>query len=175
MAQCDYDLKKRPQGFTLIEVLVVLIIISIIITVAVLAIGDGGRGRKAKYLAEEITTLISYAEQYAILHPANLRLQISAGHYGFKELVVIPNDDGEVTYRWRTPKNRLLVNKPIPSYMTMKINNPLTDSNSILINSNGTISPFKFKISVANEQTYYLITGLTNGQVSMKELRSDAS
>lgn len=86
-------------GFTLIEVLIVLIIVSIITAVAVLAFGHFGRGRRERIVVQQLTRVITVAQQQAILSPMVLGLTITA--------------DGYVFYRYQ-PATRTTAEKWLP-------------------------------------------------------------
>ena len=69
---------KKDDGFTLVELLVVLFIISMMLKISFLATGDWGKQRKVRAETEQILEVLHYAQSYALLYPARLRLKIDA-------------------------------------------------------------------------------------------------
>lgn len=159
------------KGFTLIELLVVVLIMAIIITVAVLALGDMGKSRRAKYFAQQLKATVHYAESYAVIQPSKLILQLSGNQLTLKALRMRAHNDGSVDYYWETPSALNNINNSTPSYVQLTFTQK--GQNSILINSNGSITPFTLRIAVNNESTYYLLTGNAGGALSISQHTGD--
>ena len=154
-------MNKQGNGFTLIEILVVMVIILIVTTIAVLSIGDAGRAREVRYNAENIITRLQYAEEYAILTPALLQFSADEHGYTFSVLSSQKQSDGAITSSWVPPKPHILAAQHMPSYMTLSLNHP------VIINTNGSLTPFVLKVQVVGEKNYDEITGNAAGQLTL--------
>lgn len=79
-------ISNRPNGFTLLEVLVVVVIIGIILTFAVLTVGDRSRAESAKQETERLAALLKLSSEEAVLQARELALQLTADGYEFLAL-----------------------------------------------------------------------------------------
>lgn len=164
--------KSKSRGFTLIELMVVMFIIAIIIAVAVVALGDMGRSRKAKYIAEEIQTAIQSAQQTAIIQPTTIVFRLKNDSYQFRELKMISTANGNLEYHWQTLQDSIENNNQLPFYIYARFNGK---ENSIIINSSGAISAFTLDIGVKGESRYYQLRSNGSGHIALLSKDSEAS
>ena len=165
------QVKKRGSlsAFTLIEVLVVMIIILIVTTIAVLAIGDAGRSQRAEYFAQNIMSLLSYAENYAILKPSTLKFEIQNTQYRFSEFTYTQDKNTlKLISAWKNPTDNLLQPQTLPNYVNAHLSNP------ILIGANGNLTPFTLTLSVPRETERYIITGNAAGNIAFAKKGSSS-
>lgn len=157
---------KATKAFTLIEILVVMIIIIIVTTVAVLAIGDAGRFRKAQYHLTELVSLLQYAEQYAILTPAELQFQAKNNTYTFQELIVTQGSNGIYTHHWQAISHALFNNGELSPDIRLSLTAP------VFIHTNGNITPFTLTAHIRGESHYFVIQGNSAGNLTLTEKAS---
>lgn len=79
-------ISNRPNGFTLLEVLVVVVIIGIILTFAVLTVGDRSRAESVEQETERLAALLKLSSEEAVLQARELALQLTADGYAFLAL-----------------------------------------------------------------------------------------
>lgn len=77
--------KIYSPAFTLIEVLVALVIVAIVMAVAVLSMDVVGRKEKAKFAADRLVEVITYAAQQSLLQLNPISLRVSPHYYAFYE------------------------------------------------------------------------------------------
>lgn len=74
------------RGFTLVELLVVLVVVGVMATMATLAIGNNGSDRLLALEAKRLATLMTLAEQEAVLRGEVMGLELVQQGYRFLTL-----------------------------------------------------------------------------------------
>lgn len=167
---CRLNPRSQQAAFTLIEVMVVMLIIAIIIAVAVIALGDMGRGRKAKYIAQEIETAVQNAQQTAILQPTTIVLSLKHNQFSFRDLHMTAKADGSLQYHWQTLTTLNQTLEQLPEYIYARFRH---QEKNIVINSSGAISPFQLNIGVNGESTYYQLRSSGSGHIELIKKSGD--
>lgn len=168
---------KRTGGFTLIELLVVVFIISIVTSVAVLTVGRNER-KQVESFANELTQLVSLAEEQAVLRSNVLGLSLHQDYFQFSHLQLAKNGAQQ---DWKPYTDTVLGKRFVPDDIEVGINvgdsNSTTDDDDskpkkpqIIISSNGDVTPFSIYIGQKGKKPRYVISGDTDGNVTTKEL-----
>lgn len=169
----------REKGYTLIEILIVLFIISIVTTVALLSI-NRNENKRLEAFANELTQVVTLAEEHAMLQPTVLGLTFNEQSFQFAALKTSINGNGEKKNNWESLQDNVLGRHVIPNNIELNIevgNNHLTSSNDaekinpqIIISTNGDVTPFTIYVGKKGEKPRYVITGDADGNVTNKEL-----
>lgn len=168
------------KGYTLIEILIVLFIISIITTVALLKIGHNDTNQ-LKSFVNELTQMMTLAEEQAMLQPTVLGLSLDERSYQFASLKAAQDMTGK--NRWEPVNDHLLNKHIIPSdiRVMVQINHqsiPITRTPSemsennpqIIISTNGDMTPFIIYVGKKGERPRYAIIGEADGRITNKSL-----
>lgn len=86
----------RPNGFTLIEILVVIVIIGIVTSMAMLSLGLLGDDRDLQTEARRITSLVQVAQDEAVMQGREFGLEVMESSYRFVEYDAFTNRWGEL-------------------------------------------------------------------------------
>ena len=172
---------KVTNGFTLIEILVVLFIISIVSTVALLSISHNSN-KQIETFANELTQVITLAEEQALLQPAVIGLSFTENSYQF--LTYQAPSEKDKTASWIPIQDDVLGKHTIPSDIEVKVvvanAKPSTTDTmdehekaqpQIIISTNGDVTPFTIYIGKRDDKPRYVITGEANGTVTNKSLQ----
>lgn len=160
--------RRKAAGFTLIEVLVVLFIISIVTGMAVLRISHN-TSRQIKTFANEVTQMISLAEEQAMLEPKILGMSFENGQVMFTHLS--KNDKQEE--KWFPMADRLFRHMRIPDSVELSLQvagevvnlNHLRDVPQIVFSTNGDVTPFVLYIGKIGDKPKYAIQANPDGGV----------
>lgn len=162
-------------GFTLIEVLVVLIIMGIIVSFISLSVSIFTNTSKAKEMATNLIEMIKFAEQQAILQPAQIGIVFNNNTYSFYQFVI--NENTQLNQWKEITGITALKTQMIPKNLNLTISTPkstenlLTDREAIqpkiIIFSSGEITPFTINISVNHKLPLYRIIGYQQGNLRM--------
>ncbi|MFZ2314124.1 MAG: type II secretion system minor pseudopilin GspH [Gammaproteobacteria bacterium] len=168
--------RRSTQGFTLIEILVVLFIISIVTSVALLSISRN-QNKQLESFTNELTQIVSLAEEQAMLQPIVLGLSLHGQTFQFATL---KNDvTADKKNKWTLFQDTILGKQAIPEdiQVGVEVGNQLASSDEadktnpqIIISTNGDITPFTIYIGKRGEKPRYMITGDADGNVSNKVL-----
>jgi general secretion pathway protein H len=158
---------REHQGFTLIELLIVILIIGIIASVATLSININ-QTKRLEAIANQLTNILTLAEQEAMLRPATLGFAIHTNSYRFYE------------YRPDIKNNWLLLNKgifsphPIPKdiKLTLKMNDESVSDllPKLIISPSGDITPFIILIGKRNSTPLFKVTGSPSGDIHSERI-----
>lgn len=169
----------RQAGYTLIEILIVLFIISIVTTVALLSISRN-ENKQLESFANELTQMVTLAEEQAMLQPTVLGLTFSEHSFQFSSLDTSNRDEKKNKNTWIPLQDTRLAKRDIPSNIQLKIevgNKSLSmddeeenHSPQIIISTNGDITPFTIYVGQKGGKPRYVITGNADGNVTSKEL-----
>lgn len=158
------------KGFTLIEIMVVFVIIGVIASFITLTINNGGHSRQLQQEAQRLASLLTLANQEAILQA--------------KELGVAFTREGYRFYEWRNQQWQILNNhdlfypRTLPATIQLVfhlINEPLPaetgEKPQLLLLSSGEFTPFEIRLmATTNERKYYRLTGDITGTVSIQPI-----
>lgn len=75
--------QTRKQAFTLLEILIVLIILSLVALIGVLSLSAINEQQQAKSASEQLTALIQFASDLAVLQQQKINLVLNPKHYQF--------------------------------------------------------------------------------------------
>lgn len=163
---------SAQRGYTLIEILIVLFIISIVSTVALLTIGRSDT-RDMENFVQEVTQMISLAEEQAMLNPTVLGLTFDKENFYFNSLQ---------KNNWQPVEDKNLNEHAIPSNLEVTIEGQAAKPDSeqrsavsrldpqIVISTNGDVTPFIIYVGKKGQKPRYVIRGEANGQVSSHAL-----
>ena len=150
------------RGFTLVELLVVLFIISIVTSVALLSISRNEQKDMESY-ANEVTQMLTLAEQQAMLQPTVIGFRINQNTLQFTTMGTQANNKPQ----WSAINDSVLKARSIPSNYDVRIemgnekNNP-----QIVISSNGDLTPFTIYIGKRGKKPSFVIKGDADGNVT---------
>lgn len=166
---------KPVYGFTLIEILVVLFIISIIVTIAVVSIGNTMRTRTLANTAEELTMVMQFASDEAILASTPIGFKYDGKGYQFYRYIAVSPKTAKP--EWQSLQHdRILGLRKLTDYVQFEVivqNISTSQSNqepSLILNSDGTIAPFTINIGEKDQAFSYQLQGKSNGDLALKEL-----
>lgn len=163
------------RGYTLIEILIVLFIISIVTSVALLSISRS-QNRQIESFANELTQLLSLAEEQAMLQPNVLGLSIKDDALQFASYQAATDKKKSV---WLPLANSLLSKHSVPNDVDVSIHvngAKVSDDEEknpnppIVISTNGDMTPFTIYIGKKGEKPRYMIRGETDGKITNKVL-----
>lgn len=164
------------NGYTLIEILIVLFIISIVTSMAFLTIGSN-ENRQLESFANELTQILTLAEEQAMLQPSVLGLSLNEHSFQFASYDSVTDEKTKV---WTPLQDKLLGRQRIPRGVALSVevgekrtgsvqesekNNP-----QIIISTNGDITPFTIYVGKPGEKPRYAIRGDADGSVTNKLL-----
>lgn len=157
--------RKVNDGFTLIEILIVIVIMSVISGVALVTISSNQK-KQCETLANQLTRLITLAEQEAMLRPATLALGFNNHHFQFLHYIPSTSDENP----WQTMASKSLGLHRIPDHIQIMlyVNNqhtPLDNKPRILISESGDITPFIITIAKIGDKPSYIVRGEASGKV----------
>lgn len=159
------------KGFTLIELLIVIVIISIVASFAALSININ-QNKRLETIANQLTNVISLAQQEAILRPATLGLVINKNTYQFYEHH--PQTDPEKN-PWVSMTDSLFELHHLPKdvQLSLKIQGKQSpDRIPQLIISGDDMTPFTIMVGKKDEPAIYKIIGEANGAIKYERTDS---
>ena len=158
---------RHIVGYTLIEILVVLFIISIVTSVALLTIGRN-ENKKMETFANELTEMVSLAEEQAMLQPTVLGMSFGKHSFQFASLQTVTDDKKN---KWAPFQDAILNKHAIPSGIQVKVQvgNESADPR-IVMSTNGDVTPFTIYIGKPGEKPSYAVIGDADGKISSKSL-----
>lgn len=177
-------LRSIYRGFTLVEILVVLFIISIVTSVAMLSISHN-QNKKVETFANELTQLLTLAEEQAMLQPAILGVSFSSQSFQFASFEAV----NETKKGWVLLNDSILGKRTIPKniQVNIKAGNVQFDAKDneeseeqdeevevfhpqIIISTNGDVTPFAIYVGKSGEKPLYVIIGDADGSITNKAL-----
>lgn len=159
------------RGFTLIELLVVIVIISITVTFASFAVVHSLQQRQLKVTAETLNTLLSAAQQQAILQSTTLGLRVEKNSYTFYQWKSEPAPKGQ----WQPlTQDRLLGYHALDNSLSFVIKNKVDSEGGpqIIFYPGGEMTPFIFLLTLKNNSAAFQFQGQANGEIHYKKLIS---
>lgn len=169
---------KQVNGFTLIEIMIVILIVSIAATLITLRIqSPTANAQVVQQHAYQLKMRLSFALQQAVLRNEQYGLVIRPQGYDFVHLVY---DVFNNQWQWELiDYNRLLSYQPIPDGLVLALDSTAealsiakktTNTPDILLYSSGELTPFSAQFGLGRTDWRYEISGLANGEISLKEL-----
>lgn len=161
-------MQQPKAGYTLLEVLVVLVIISVVASMAVLTIGHNSN-KELQAFTQTLTETLTLAEEQALLQPTMLGLSLTPQSFRFYEY----RQTGTET-SWKPLSDPELGLHTIPSDIQLNLQiahtkqplSPETNKTpSILISTNGTLTPFVILIGKKNQKPRYQVIGRADGSI----------
>lgn len=154
------------RGFTLLELMVVLAIMAIITAIALLSFGDFGQKRAVRLAAAQLQQALAIARSKAIITARTYTVQFKKSGYQFLRL--------SRQNKWTPLQDDAL---SAPDAFSDKMQYTLTFKNKkekmILIDGNGLITPFDFRIS--GQDTAACLSVYRNGQIKTVPCDPEAS
>jgi len=132
------------------------------------------KNKQIETFANELTQILSLAEEQAMLQPSILGLQLSESSFQFASLQ--PASEKETKEGWKPVQDNLLGHHKIPENIFMKIDvgaavhKDKTNQPGIIISTNGDLTPFTIYIGQKGKKPRYAIRGEANGHVSSQLL-----
>jgi general secretion pathway protein H len=160
------------KGFTLIEIMVVIVIIGVVVSFITLAINNGGSTPQLQQEeAQRLASLLTLANQEAILQAKELGVAFTSEGYRFYEWRGL---------QWQALNNHDLFHpRTLPSTIQLVFylaNEPLQlaatgEKPQLLLLSSGEFTPFEIRlIAKSNQRKYYRLTGDVTGTVSIQSV-----
>jgi general secretion pathway protein H len=168
--------RRAANGYTLVEILVVLFIISIVTSVALLSIGRN-ENKQLETFANELTQIMTLAEEQAMLQPLVLGVSLSEDKVRFTSLQTAK--DGKKNL-WEPLQNSILNKHNIPNGIQLRIDVGGTRTTSIdkddqknpqiIISTNGDVTPFTIYIGKKGQKPRYAVVGDADGNITNRAL-----
>ncbi len=157
--------KSNQAGFTLIEILVVIVIIGIMMTIALLSFGDFGKSKELRLLNDRLASLIEFTRIRAIITANSYKLDINQHGYTFYKLT----RSSKATSWQVMTANKVLKPGHFGNQTEVKLNvDSPYQSQEILIQPNGFITPFVLKTRVNKTKAFIVLSGSANGEIHVK-------
>lgn len=167
----SHHLLIKKQGFTLIEIMVVVIIIGIVVSFITLAINNGGETQQLQQEAQRLASLLTFANQEAVLQAKELGVAFTSEGYRFYEWQY---------QHWQGLNNHDLFHPRILP-PTIQLAFYLADESvqlgeeqlkpQLLLLSSGEFTPFEIRLMTkSHEQRYYRLTGDVTGNVNVQPI-----
>ena len=166
---------KFAAGYTLIEVLIVILIISIVPTVTLMTISRN-ESRDIETFANELTQMVSLAEEQAMLEPNVLGISLASHAVQFASL---GKDNETQKPVWLPLNDHVLSRAAIPGNIqislevagkVVKINGASKSPPQIIFSTNGDVTPFVMYVGKKGKKPRYAITADADGNVSSTSL-----
>jgi general secretion pathway protein H len=160
---------KPKAGYTLLEILVVLVIISIVAGMAVLTVGHN-HNKQLQAFTQELAQTLTLAEEQALLQPTTLGLELTPRSFRFYEYREVKTGK-----TWEPVADRELGLHSIPKDIQVSLQIagktlPLEalegKAPSLLVSTNGTLTPFTILIGQKDKTPRYQLTGRSDGTVT---------
>lgn len=160
---------KLKAGYTLLEILVVLVIISIVAGMAILTVGHNDN-KQLQAFTQQLAQTLTLAEEQALLQPATLGLELTAHSFRFYEY-----RQTQASPSWEPLADRELGLHEIPHDIEISLQIadkvlPLEKlagkAPSLLISTNGTLTPFTILIGKKDKPPSYELIGHADGSVT---------
>lgn len=169
--------RNRQAGFTLIEVLIVILIISIVTGVSLLTL-NRNENREIEAFANELTQMVSLAEEQAMLEPKVLGISFEGDDVQFHSLLTEKESKKQI---WQPLNDRILGTYTIPANVQLSLqvagNEIKLEADGeerkvppIVISTNGGMTPFILYVGKKGEKPRFAITADADGNVHSASL-----
>ncbi|MAZ77790.1 MAG: type II secretion system protein GspH [Legionellaceae bacterium] len=146
--------KVYSRAFTLIEILVALVIVAIVMAVAVLSMDVVGRKEKAKFAADRLVEVITYATQQSLLQLNPISLRVSPRYYAFYEYC---HD------AWQAMPQAIFAQRHLPYGITAQLHLAGSPSASqagqVVFSQTGDVVPFVVDLKSGHHVIYKVTVG----------------
>jgi general secretion pathway protein H len=163
-----------PQGFTLIEILVVVVILGVVIGAVTLALGAVGGERQLARQAEQVRALFAYACEQAELTGRDLGISVDA--QGFRFSVAnrgawVADKASELRARkWLVGTLAKLSRDGQPIAMTGEA----LQKPQLVCFSSGELTPFRLELALADVVPLFRVDGQPDGEIVLSTVLSHA-
>jgi general secretion pathway protein H len=167
---------RSRAGYTLVEILIVLLIISIVTSIAVISIGRN-ENKEIESFANELSQMLSLAEEQAMLQPTVLGLMLSEHSLQFASFKAGSSAEKNT---WIPLQDTILGKHDIPNAIQVAVEVGGSRTNSldrdakknppIIVSTNGEVTPFTIYLGKKGEKPRYIVTGDADGQITTKAL-----
>lgn len=152
----------KSRGYTLIEILIVIVIISIVASVATLTI-HFNRNKQIEAFANQLTDLISLAENDAMLRDTVFGVAITPKAVQFFEW-------DEKNHAWQASTEKVFRDKNLLDEMQVALTIhqdtiPLDGKPHLIISPSGDLPAFTLALGNKNQAPLYEVIGEENGRV----------
>lgn len=161
---------SEEKGFTLIEVLIVMLIISIVGAASLLTISRN-KNSQLENFSKQLVSLITLAEQQAMLQPAVLGLAFTADTLQFYQYQEKNSKEESSVSHWIALTDSVLGSRRIPknTQISLIMQGKAHSANSlepqIIISTGGDLTPFVIRIGEKDSPPRYQVTGSEDGSV----------
>lgn len=169
----EYTKKTAQKGFTLVEIMIVVFIIGILSVAAIMTLGRGTTSERARDSALELKSLLSAAEQEALLSQSQVGILFHDKGYSFAKF------DTKKQAWQRLEKDRSLgTAHRLPHDVELVVTveghdiTPATSSSSqnpspqLVVSPQGNQAPFAVGVSHKGTMQYWLV-GHANGAIEI--------
>ncbi len=169
--------RKKQNGFTLIEMLVVIVIIGVIMTMALIAFSALNSNRAVKMTAQHLERVVMQAKQQAVLMPEILGLVVNKQGYQF----YVFHHDSKGKFKFEKLKNDILSKPEAFSRNVDETMVKLGENTSgislshqkvkmIFFSDSGDVTPFTLDISDKKHSVLYQLKMNEKGVQSLKNI-----
>jgi general secretion pathway protein H len=155
----------RPDGFTLIEILVVIVILAVTAVAATLAISGAGGERRLARDAERLHALIGYACEQAELSGRPIGISLARDGYRFsrnEHAAWLPDRDGELRPRkWSVQAGATLTRDG----QRVEIGKEFPEKPQLVCFSSGELTAFRLDLALPDSSSHYRLEGRQDGDV----------
>ncbi len=160
-------MRQVNEGYTLLELLVVLVIISIVAGMAVLTIGHNDN-KELQAFTQSLAQSLTLAEEQALLQPTTLGLAFTPSSFRFYE-----HRQSRSQMAWEPLSGPEMGQHAIPADIQVSLQiaqaraglPPKGNTPSILISTNGSLTPFVILIGKKNKRPRYQVIGRADGSI----------
>ena len=171
--------RLSPQGFTLVEILVVIVIIGVMLGTMLLSLGDRGNDSQLEKERDRLAALISYVQERAALQTIEYGLRCEQGGYRFVMY------DSRKAQWLEDPLDELLRARPLPDGLELALSvedraivlpartdprKPVASLDltpQVMIYSSGDLTRFRLTLMRAAAHRSVVLAGASAGKVEI--------
>jgi len=170
--------KKKIQGFTLVEVLIVIFILVVLALAAVMTLGRGTTSERARDSVSELKSLLSVAEQEAILSQRQIGVVFHTNGYSFAKFDPDKQNwqplerDRVLSSARQLPNDVELVVTVEGREVMPTLGNAQSINPHLVVSSSGNQTPFAVGVSHKGSLQYWLV-GHSSGTVEIVDAANE--